>query len=301
MKWNVSLWTPGNASADDGQIFGCASHGLAAPGQWNDPHKACATTLPAQLPGEVFAGRYAAVLDQIRQPSARPHAAIVLFARPTGMESFLQDWHEIFPGVPVAGGAAARGAGQDRGELLPAAEDVAVLLITDGVWRAEALNVHDATGITVEFQADGPRTLVQLRRQGDVPWESAAAFFQARQAERGRAASDCESITFCDAVGRNLHASFAGERLQTGADLPAGGCLTLRTVSRADVAARLTRFCSEPDSLIFGCAGLRSLLDDPICVAEGTLAGFMFGELVTLEGCPRFGNLMAARLARTSR
>jgi hypothetical protein len=47
---------------------------------------------------------------------------------------------------------------------------------------------------------------------------------------------------------------------------------------------------------VFGCAGLRSLLDAPLPVAPGTRAGFMFGELVTLAGRPRFGNLMAARL-----
>ena len=66
----------------------------------------------------------------------------------------------------------------------------------------------------------------------------------------------------------------------------------------AGVARRLAAFCAEPNALVFGCAGLRSLLDAPLPVAPGTLVGFMFGELVTLDGRPQFGNLMAARLVR---
>ena len=52
--------------------------------------------------------------------------------------------------------------------------------------------------------------------------------------------------------------------------------------------------------IAFGCAGLRSLFEAPLPVASGTLVGFMFGELVTLGGCPQFGNLMAARLTPLS-
>ena len=97
-----------------------------------------------------------------------------------------------------------------------------------------------------------------------------------------------------------MHVSFDGERLHTGANLPADRRLVLRTVSRSEAARRLAAFCAEPNALVFGCAGLRSLLDAPLAVGEGTLTGFMFGELVTLDGGPQFGNLMAARLVRKS-
>jgi hypothetical protein len=89
--------------------------------------------------------------------------------------------------------------------------------------------------------------------------------------------------------------------LHTGAELPADGRLELRKVSRADAVQRLAEFCTVPDALVFGCAGLRSLLDAPLPVAPGTLVGFMFGELVTLDGHSQFGNLMAVRLAPLSR
>jgi len=297
MSWKFSFWTPGNCPEADGATFGCASHGLAGPGIWRDPLVSCSVSAPARFPGEAVAGRYADVLVQLGQITLVPRAAIVLFSRGTGVEHFLEQWRKLFPQLPVAGGAAARGAGQERGELLPAAEDVAVLLLADGSWRAETLNLHD-DGPVWAFQADGPRTITQLRRPGDNAWQPAAAIFRTCQVKSGRENADCESITWSDLNGRNLHCSFAGESLQTGADLPADGQLRLRTVPRMFAPKKFRHFCAEPNALVFGCAGLRSLLDAPVETGQGSIAGFMFGELVTLAGRPQFGNLMAVRLLR---
>ena len=297
-SWKVCLWTPGNSPAFDGETFGCASYGVAARGIWNGPQEPGVVVAPVRFAGEVVAGRYADVLERLPHAAFAPQAAVVLFSRGLGAEHFLERWQGLFPAIPVAGGAAARGAGQECGELLPAAEDVAVLLLANGPWRAETLNVHNTVGPAWEFRAAGPRTIARLRRSGGGEWEPAAAVFRARQAESGRGHEDCESITLSDVNGRNLHCSFAGESLETGADLPADGRLRLRAVSRAAVTEKLKRFCTEPNALVFGCAGLRGLLDAPFATGDNSLAGFMFGELVTLAGRPQFGNLMAARLAR---
>jgi hypothetical protein len=295
----LTFWTPGHAPADDGQTFGCASHGIATAKLWRGPEEAAAAGWSDNgLEGEVVAGTYDAVLARLGRVTAKPAAAMVLFAHGSGVESFLVRWQKLLPGMPVVGGGAALGAGQARGELLPATADVAVLLLTAGVWRAESLNAHDPAGMGVEFRADGPRTITHLREAPASDWLSSADFFCLQQAACGRAAGDCESITFSDVNGRNVHVSFDGERLHTGADLPADGRLVLRTVTRPEVARRLAAFCAEPNALVFGCAGLRSLLDAPLPVAPGTLVGFMFGELVTLGGRPQFGNLMAVRLVR---
>jgi hypothetical protein len=298
LKWKLALWTPGTAPPDDGATFGCASHGIAGPGRWDSPEAEALLMSPRPVAGEVVAGRYAEVLAQLGQLAFAPRTAIVLFARATGMEVFLERWRQLFAGLPTAGGAAARGADQERGKLRPVAEDVAVLLITEADWQADSLNVHQATGLVVEFEANGPRTITRLRRPAESNWESAAAFLRARQAEFGRAEGDCESITFCDGGGRNLHVSRAGECLQTGADLPPDGRLSLRITPRAAVAAHLGRFCSPPEALVFACAGLRGLLDATLPVAEGTLVAFMYGEVVTLGGHAQIGNLMASRLVR---
>lgn len=290
---------PQHAPAHAEGTFGCASHGFAAKDVWREPNEAACAVWPPLLHGKLLAGTYAEVLRAFADLSFNSAAAIVLFAHGAGVEEFLQDFQKQFPGLPVAGGGAALGAGQNAGELLPAA-DVAVLLIRDGQWRTDTLNVHDPTGRSFEFRAAGPRTITHLREDKGGDWLPAAAAFRALQADYGRAASDCESLTLCDAGGRNVHCRFDGDVLHTGADLPADGRLECRVVSRADAAARLAAFAAVPNSLVFGCAGLRGLLDAPLPVAPGTLVGFMFGELVTLAGLPQFGNLMAARLVSAS-
>ncbi len=289
--------TPQHAPAHAEGTFGCASHGFAAKDVWHEPNEAAYAVWPASLSGKLLAGTYAEVLRAFADLSFNPAAAIVLFAHGAGVEAFLEDFQKQFPGVPVAGGGAALGAGQSAGELLPEAADVAVLLIRDGQWRVDTLNVHDRTGRLFAFRADGPRTITHLREDKDGDWLPAATAFRALQVEYRRAEADCESLTLCDANDRNVHCRFDGEVLHTGADLPADARLELRTVSRADAATRLAAFCAVPNTLVFGCAGLRGLLDASLPVASGTLVGFMFGELVTTADRPQFGNLMAVRLA----
>lgn len=296
---HFSFWTPGHAPSDDGRTFGCAAHGYAGDNVWRDPDGPRAGTWPHPLPGEPVAGTYEDVWAQLDRVAWRPAAALILFSHARGIEPFLDRWNVRFAGVPVAGGGAALGAGQTAGELLPAAADVAVLLIRGGRWRVETLNVHDRTVQAFEFRASGLRTITQLRDGGD--WQPAASALRALQAAHGRSETDCESLTFSDAGGRNIHCRFDGEELHTGADLPADGRLACRLVSRAEVAKRLAEFCAVSDALVFGCAGLRSLLDAPLPVAAGSLVGFMFGELVTLDGHSQFGNLNVVRLAPLSR
>jgi len=298
MRWQFAFWTPGHAPVDGRGVFGCASHGFAAPGLWIDPAAADSATWPVVLEGEVVAGRYGDVLMEISRQGTEPRAAIMLFAHAEGTEDFLRQWNKLLPNVPAAGGAAARAAGNARGELHPAAADAAVLLIKEGTWRAESLNLHDELGPEVEFEAHGPRTIMRLRRLGDPLWQPATAFFHSCQSDSGRAEGDCESITFADDGGRNLHCSVTGKHLRTGADLPGNGRLRLRTITPERVAASLEAFCSQPQTLVFGCAGLRSLLHAPVQVGNRVLAGFMFGELVTLKARPQFANLMGSRLTQ---
>ena len=300
IPWKFSFWTPGSPPSDDGATFGCASHGLAAPGIWSAPEDSKALFASQSFQGEVIAGNYAEVLERLADLSYLPKAAIILFSRGAGAEAFLKQWQAGFPSVPVAGGAAASAPGEERGQLLPAAEDVALLLLSKGLWKSESLNVHEASGETWEFQSSDTRTITHLRRSTEGAWEHAwnpAAWeFRNLQHFCGRTAQDCESITFSDANGRNLHCSISGTSLQVGADLPADGLLILRTISPPEVTEKLRQFCAEPNTLVFGCAGLRSLLEVPFEIGSGSLAGFMFGELITLQGEPLFGNLMASRL-----
>lgn len=296
----MAFWTPGHTPVDDGGLFGCATHGLAFEPCWIPPGAGSVVPWPTTLAGDVLTGTYAAVMATLAQITRPPTAAIVLFTQATGMEGFLDAWQARFPSVPVIGGGAARQDGEARGAVLPSAEDVAVLLVHAGAWRVDSLNLHEPVGEMVAFRTAGPRTITQVRDAAGA-WEPAAAWFRAWQVLSDLAPDDCESLTLSDTVGRNLHVTVDGACLHTGADLPADGRLQVRQVARPEVAARLTAFCAVPGALVFGCAGLRGLLDAPLPVGPGTLAGFMFGELVTLDGHPQFGNLMVARLTPVCR
>lgn len=290
--WRIVLWTSATPRPpDDGRTFGCASHGLAAPDSWIDPATAAQAAWPAPVTGTVLAGTCAGVLEQLAAPRPRPRAAVLFFAQAAGVEAFLEACRRLLPGVPLAGGGAALAPGRTRGEILPAAEDVALLLLDAGDWRVDTLNCHEPLGAELAVEHGGPRT---LRR---VAGEPALAFLRREQATHGFAQDDFASLAFQDAEGRNLHSSPDGNGLRLGADLPADGRLRLGTSSRARVTRQLAAFCQEPQSLIFGCAGLRGLLNAPVIPGPGALAGFLFGEVVTPARHPRFGNLMAAKLA----
>ncbi len=298
MKWKFSFWTPGTRPEFDQQTFGCRSHGFVAGATWANPEAPAVALSPEPLEGEVIAGSYELVLSLVPELAFNPAAAIVLFSRGTGQEEFLDRWQKFFPGLPVVGGAAARTSGCDVGEVRPAAQDVAVLLISEGAWVAETLNLHRLCDSEWQFRAEDPRAITRLRPTHGGDWQPAATVFRAQQAAHGRTEQDCESITLSDEHGRNLHVSIVGDHLRLGANLPSNGLLTLRTLQTSAVSGQFRDFCAEPHSIVFGCAGLRGVMDQPFEVPETNLAGFLFGELVTVAGQPRFGNLMAARLRR---
>ena len=72
--------------------------------------------------------------------------------------------------------------------------------------------------------------------------------------------------------------------------------LSFNLISREKAADRLREFMSSSDSLIFGCAGIRSLVEEPFFTGKRSLAGFMFGEIVTCGKQAELGNLMLSKL-----
>jgi hypothetical protein len=229
--------------------------------------------------------------------SGTAKAAVLIFTRAEGMESFLAGLRAQFAGLPIAGGAAARASGRP-GEIAPGREgDVLTWFIDEGNWVSETLNVHEAKEIRYEFKAQGPRRILELKSDGGA-WEPAAEAFAGLQARFGVKDTDFESVTFSDLAGRNLHCSRSGQQLQCGSDLPTKDCvLVVRRTDELRAQASLQRFASEPGSLVFACAGLYGLLKERLLPAPGTLTGFMFGEVVTNPNHEVvFGNLMASRL-----
>ena len=56
------------------------------------------------------------------------------------------------------------------------------------------------------------------------------------------------------------------------------------------------RFANTPKTIVFGCAGVNTLLDERVTIGEGSLIGFLFSEVVTLGGKPAFANLMLSKI-----
>ena len=286
-EWTLSYFEKGIIPSDDGQTFGCSAGGIT--GSWS-----------IRPFGEVLAGTYENVLLELADKTAtgfHADAAIVFFAKAPGMEEFLRQASRLLPGVPFGGGGAAFQPGAGAGELLPSAKDAVLLLIQDvryhftNVWA----NVHDDTGRKVQFRAGGERVILSLRENdGDVP---ALGWYSSRREESGFSQENFENLALSSPEGWNLHVSPEGEfALHTGANLPGGGELFVRQIDSDTASLRISAFCGNENTLIFGCAGLQSMLAESVQCGVGTFAGFLHGEVLTVEGNPRFTNLMMSGL-----
>ena len=84
-------------------------------------------------------------------------------------------------------------------------------------------------------------------------------------------------------TGRNLHCSISDGNIFAGANLPKDNLLFMNYISSEKATEQLLDFINDTDSLIFGCAGIQSLVNKSFYTGKGTLAGFMFGEIVTMR------------------
>ena len=294
-KWVVKFWTPGAVPKDDGMTFGCAVHGFCAPTRWVDPGAGEAATWEHTLTGEVLGGTYEKVLKDLKNIGFRPSAVIALFIENAGVEQFIDSCRRVLPGTPMIGGVSARGEGRKTGELLPKADEAVVLLLAGGGYDVKTMNVHDSKGIQVDIQRDGERIIKEIRARPGSAWVNAMDFYASQRESRHVPADDFECLAFSDLAGVNVHCSATEGGVKTGANLPENGVMLLRETDKDRVTTRLREWFAAENALVFCCAGLRRLVRGSLSTGKGTLAGFMFGELVTMGGTPAFGNLMTAR------
>lgn len=293
-SWRIVYFRNGQIPEDDGVTFGCSVDGIAsieeqAVDQWSIRPR-----------GEVLSGTYAQVLSELSllvQRGFRPDAAVAYFAKAPGMEDFLRRASMQLPQIPWGGGGAAADPALGTGRLLPTAQDVVLLLVRDGRYRFRNVwsNVHADTGKRVSMRAGDARTILALRddRQ-DVP---ALRWYGAQREAFGFPSASYENLALATPEGWNLHASPQGEfALHTGADLPGGGELSVRAVHSVAATAAVAQFCAAEDTLVFGCAGLQSLLQSPVLPGHGSMVGFLHGEVLTVNHGPRFANLMMSGL-----
>ena len=284
MKHTICFYTPG-CRAVPGD-FGCATFGMAGA---CDVHDDCARKFPLEPESLLFCGSYDDVLDQIRASCVPdPKAAIVLFGNAGGENAFVHALKALV-GCPVVGGGAAMDPDSGAGGLIAGGGQVNVLLITDPGLRVETdrRRIHREKRGRHRLTLQDPRTLLE------IDGEDAAAFLDREKTRLGLLPSDFEHLTFSDDGGVNAHLSLENDRIKSGRDLAPE--MDLCYVNHQDVYGQMADFYGDDENtLVFGCAGLRGILDRD--VPTEAMGLFLFGEVCDLGETAEFGNLMLSKL-----
>ena len=264
--------------------FGCASLGLPGVCDNSEP---CIIAFEEQLEGVVLTGNYREILEGAKAVTDPVYAAIVVFGNAGGENAFLAELQKIVSCPMVGGGAAIDGA-SGRAGLIPGGGEGAVFLITDDRYTFETVteNIHATILDECDLTFSDPRTLLTINGQ------DAATFLREEKAKLGLADTDFEHLTFSDLRGVNAHLSMVDGVVKSGRDLQEK--MLLRYVPQETVFSKMSAFYDDEDAIVFGCAGLSGLLDNPL--SPTALGLFLFGEVCTVDGVAEFGNLMLSKL-----
>lgn len=275
----LSFFTPEAGVREDS--FGAASFGFVGA---DDPSVAAVLDCPLQPNGIALWGSYEHILSHL--PTEPVQAAIVLLGNAGGENDFVRTLsHQLQ--CPVTGGAAAMHPVTGARALLTGRSQAAVFLLQDEGLEAKVLckNIHTPVSThQIGFH--------DLRVVDTIDGQDALAWYNEKRRAYGLSDNDFEHLTFSDLHGINAHLSCVDGKLCAGRDL----CpeMTLRYVAPEDVYDAMQDFYAAPDTLVFGCAGLKGILPKPL--SEGAFGCFMFGEVCTMDGFSDFGNLMLSGL-----
>lgn len=253
------------------------------------PDAACLRTAPVELEGVLLTGTYEEILSAVDGPN---QAAIVLLGNAGGEDAFIRALREK-AGCPLTGGAAAIDPATGKAGLIAGGGQAAVFLVRDDGYdvRVVSENIHNVILGTHSIETDGCRTFKTIDGEDALTW------YNAQREKYGISLQDFEHLTFSDLLGVNAHTSVVGGKLVSGRDLEP--TMLLRMVPADRVFPSMDAFYADENALVFGCAGLKGILPQPI-IREGT-GLFMFGEVCTVDGISRFGNLMLSKLCITPR
>lgn len=266
--------------------FGCASLGL--PGVCdNSENTISAREIPAK--SVALTGTYAEILAGAKAVAETEtvYAAIVVFGNAGGENAFLADLYKIISCPMVGGGAAIDGPTGRKG-LIPGDGEGAALLFTDDrfTYETQTQCIHNHIIKTCQLTTADPRTILT------IDGEDAAKFLANKKAELGLQAEDFEHLTLSDMNDVNAHLSCVDGVIKSGRDVHEQ--MKLRYVEQKDVYETMRAFYEDAEAIVFGCAGLSGLLDQPLTTKA--LGLFLFGEVCTVNGKPEFGNLMLSKL-----
>lgn len=278
-QWTIVLFEPGEEMVDDGTLFGSSVAGVLS-----ERGSEKQAVFSKKVAGDVLAGTAEEVLEQAKAyPNKGVKSGIVLLRSAQHADRLLQKLSELFPEASFVGGAAAHNAVHPP-RIIPNGEVAVLLLLEDA--QTDCINFHENLG-NITIKRDG--ALVS-----QIDGQDASVWYEQQAQQYGVKEQVLEYLTVSDEEGKNIHFSKTEEGLKANATLRSDTA-QMRLLNKEQLKKSAQRYATKPQSIIFGCAGLNTVLKNQICLEEGSMIGFFFGEVVTLKQ-PVFANLMMAAL-----
>ncbi len=273
----MTFYTPVYGSADG---FGAASFGFAGA---EDEIALNKVVCPFEIEGVMLSGTYEECLKNI--PDEKWQTGVVLLGNAGNENNFIRELSDK-TGASLVGGAAAINPLTGEKGLITGRGEAAVFLINDSRYDFEVIseNIHNVLS-EHKISYSG-------RWINEIDGYEAKEWFFKQKEKFGIKKDDFEHLTLSDTYGINAHLSEVDGKIFSGRDLSEK--MYLRYIAHDEVQGKIQKFYDDKDAVIFGCAGLKGILDSGLnCSGTGL---FMFGEVCTIAGHSDFGNLMLSKL-----
>lgn len=250
-----------------------------------EPTEVTVIETPFDLNGIMLTGTYEQCLSAV--PDTQFQAGIVLLGNSGEEDIFIRNLQEKAK-CPLTGGSSAIDPVSGKKGLVAGEQQAAVYLIYDdrfNVW-VESKNIHENIVKECSVEMYSPRVFKSIDGEEPLEW------FNEKRKAFGFPETDFEHMTLSDKLGVNAHLSVSDGKLVSGRDLEE--TMLLRYVSPGDVYLQMQEFYKNKNALICGCAGLKGILPRPL--EAGSVGLFLFGEVCTIDGISKFGNLMLSKL-----
>lgn len=299
-KNRIGFYNPCIREEQVDAAFGCATLGFTSENGWTRPEEEKNALFPFEVEGIVISGGMRDVAEEAARVPAdiKVKGGVVFVGNCGGEEAFVEALHARFPGVPFVGGSPAIGADGRIGRMLPRNGEASLLLITDKDYSVSVKygGVHHEVVEKLTVLGTAARKIEAVRtEEGEkVPFYD---YIHALAERKGVEEGVHERIAISDLRGKNIHLIPDGKRFLCGADLPESREVLVRYTDIEHAYQTMKAFYATPDSIIFGCAGLKSLLGERTFPAgENSVGLFLFGEVVSINGKPSFANLTLQKM-----
>ena len=277
----IGFCTPDHKFIED--VFGCATYGFPD----TQVNADLARYFSKDIAGIAFSGLYAECLKGARSVNEHIKAAIVFTENRGGENQFINELFDIIKCPIVGGGVAIVPQADDKG-LFSKSKQASVFLITDTsvLIETEFLNIHDNIVGKCHLALSDSRTIQTIDGVDGID------YLRAQKERFNIAPDDFERFTLSTNESINTHLREEDGVLKAGCDLLPE--MLMRYVNAHDVQKQIQEFYDDENAIIFGCAGLRGILDSGFACAS--LGAFLFGEICYTGNTSVFGNLMLSKL-----